>query len=346
MPDPLPSALAAAAEARRRVLAALRRLGSRRRGQLVPLARAELARVEPLLARTLKDAQVLAWLEAGRDTARPLNLRALPPAPISVPLLALQKPAGPLFVPQAEVQKPPPEPPGGYFPDRPDDPEPPVRFPQVEKAARWLATRLDYTPDEFRQLDDEARTVAFTVAKAVTLDAVNKVRQALEVDVAEGGTLKAFRAAVADALGESALGKSQVEAIYRTAVARSYSAGQRAVMEVPLVADEFPYLLYSATHDGRVRPEHLAMERLGLNGTAVYRADDPVWNRFYPPWGFRCRCIVIPLSIADAAARGVREAREWNRTGIPPAVPEFVPAPPFELPKNWIPTGQRLAAVI
>ena len=42
--------------------------------------------------------------------------------------------------------------------------------------------------------------------------------------------------------------------------------------------------------DASTRPEH-AM----LNGL-VYRYDDPFWQSFYPPNGWRCRCRVVALS--------------------------------------------------
>lgn len=223
--------------------------------------------------------------------------------------------------------------------------DPTIRYVATEKATEYLRNRIDFTPAEFEQLDADARRAAFTVARTTTADAVQAVREALADDVARGGTLRAFRETVAEALDGSGLSESQVEAIYRTQVGRAQAAGQIAVLESPFVADAFPYLLYSATHDGRVRPEHLAMESLGLNGTAVYRRDDPVWDTHYPPWAWNCRCVVIPLSVEDAAARGVREAIEWLRSGRPPVYPEFVPPPPFSIPKGWVPTGRRLTAV-
>jgi hypothetical protein len=88
------------------------------------------------------------------------------------------------------------------------------------------------------------------------------------------------------------------------------------------------------------------MEQLGLDGTAVYRRDDPVWLKFYPPWGWQCRCIVIPLSVEDAAARGVKEAIRWVQTGRPPASPAWVKPLPFDIPKGWVPTGRRLEPVV
>jgi hypothetical protein len=106
------------------------------------------------------------------------------------------------------------------------------------------------------------------------------------------------------------------------------------------VRDEFVYLLWSATHDGRVDPDHLAMEKAGLNGTAVYRADDPIFNTHFPPIRWQCRCVVIPLSVADAAEYGCAEAKRWLETGEPPAQPEFVGEVPAQIPPGWVPVAR------
>lgn len=375
MGDALPVLRQIARTARRRILARAAALSRGNRGRLLQLARIELLKLQPLLARTLKDAQIVAWLDAAKEPVRAL---ALKPAEVSAEASPVRAPA-PLAIPTAEAivrtrpslpenrtattaispgdsapvvrslfgrggdRTPPPD----YFPPLPDDAKPVVRFPQIEKAAHYLATRLDYTPQEFAELDDAARAVGFTVAAAQTLDAVEKIRKALVWDVEEGGTLKAFKETVKDALDTSAIADHQVEALYRTHMARAYSAGQIAVLDHPLITDEFPYLEYSARHDDRVRPDHLALETLGLNGTAVYRRDDPIWKRFYPPWAWNCRCFVIPLSIEDAAAKGVREAIRWVKTGEPPDVPEWVTVPSWlKLPKGWVPVGERLSAAL
>jgi len=333
--DPLASALALAAEARRRILRAARSLPPRDRNQLVSLARRELARAEPLLARTLAAGQILAWLDAGRDQVRALARADRPPDSYRPPS---DRPAA------DPPGTPAPPPPGGYFPAEPGD-GPGLRFPQLERAARHLATRLDYTRPEFEALDAQARAVAFTVARVQSVAAVEAVRRAVAADVTGGGTAKQFKQAVADAVG-SALGPKQVEAVYRTQVARAYSAGQQDVLRHPLVADEFPYVEWTATHDGRVRPEHLAMETLGIDGTAYYRADDPLWGTHWPPCGWNCRCLLIPRTTEDAADAGVREARRWLETGVPPARPAFTTRAPFPLPKGWVPTGRQLAAAV
>lgn len=298
---------------RRAVLSYLTRYGFMARFHLPALVR-QLERLIPAMAGTFKDAQVSGWLDAARSTAEAVRLPKLADPFRPAPALA------------------PENAPGG------------VRFPAIEAAAKWVDTRIPFAPEDYAQLDADARRVAFTVAGAVSEEAVDAVRRAVGESVRDGGTFREFRRDVAAALEHSAVSEPQLEAVYRTTVGKAYSAGQLAALDHPLVASEFPYFLYSATHDSRVRPEHLEMERLGLDGTAVYRSDDPLWDVFFPPWAWNCRCVVIPLSIEDAASYGAAEARQWLETGVPPADPQYVPWPPFRPPPGWVPTGRRLVA--
>lgn len=322
-PDPNLVARAIGAAARRRVASALARLSRADRWLAPNLARAELLRLEPLLARALTDAQLLEYLEAARRIAE----GTVPEAEVSAP-----------DSPETQGARPGTEPPAREEAD-PDEPAPLVRYPQIERAAADLMARRVMLPGDFDKLTAEAQRNAFTVTRATTLDAVERVREAVRIDLEEGGTRAEFGDRVEAALGSGALADHEIDALYRTQTARAAAAGQRAVLDDPMVQDEFPYLLYSASGDARTRPEHAALARMGLNGTGVYRADDPFWDKFFPPWGFNCRCVAIPLSVADAAGYGCAEAKWWLESGEPPAEPEFVKPPPFDLPKGWVPVA-------
>lgn len=223
-------------------------------------------------------------------------------------------------------------------------PEPLVRFPAAEAAARSLLERRAMTRAEFDGLTLDARRAAFTVARVSSLDALEKIQRALADDALTGGTLAEFRTAVHEAVQTSALADAHLETVWRTNLAAAETSGLMRVLSDPMVADEFPYLEYHAVHDARVRPEHLAMETLGIQGTNIYRRDDPIWELFLPPWDYNCRCAIVPLSLEDAAAKGIREAQEWLRAGIPPARPAWVKQPDFAPPAGW--TRNLIGAIV
>jgi len=312
----LAAALAAVRRARRRVASVARRYRSASPAAVVELARAEIARAEPELARVLAAGVLAAWVAAARGPAR-----ELPPADDPDPA--------------------PPAPPFGPLPLAPagDDPDRPVRWPALDAAARDLLARRAVTPSEFERLGDDARRTAFTVARAVSADAVAAVRDAVAAGVLRGGGLAGFRRAAAAALDEAGMSEPEVEALYRTHTALARAAGTRAVLDHPDVQTEFPYVAWHATRDGRVRPDHLAMEAAGIAGTNVYRADDPQIRRAWPPCGWNCRCVVRPVTLEDAAAAGVPEARVWLRTGTPPARPAWVESVPVIVPRGWPTAG-------
>jgi uncharacterized protein with gpF-like domain len=114
-----------------------------------------------------------------------------------------------------------------------------------------------------------------------------------------------------------------VENIYRTNFQAAFRDGRETLASHPVVAGIFPYQQYLAQHDARTRHQHKELEKLGLNGTAVYRRDDPFWDMFTPPWDYQCRCGVRMLTISQAAKLGVKEAIEWLDTGVAPMRPEW-----------------------
>ena len=99
---------------------------------------------------------------------------------------------------------------------------------------------------------------------------------------------------------------------------KAYINGLLKTLEHPLVSSGFPYMTFDPIHDDRTPKSHLALEHFGLNGTNIYRRDDPFLRKFMPPLTELCRCSVNMLSIPQAAHFGVKEAQEWLRTDRPP----------------------------
>lgn len=162
---------------------------------------------------------------------------------------------------------------------------------------------------------------AFTVAKVMSRDVLETIRDAVERAIAEGETLADFRKQLRprlEALGwwgrqvmrdpltgelESVqLGSPRrLKTIFEVNLRTSYAAGRWERVWRNRAA--FPMLEYVSVKDGREREEHGAW-----HGTRL-PIEDPWWDSHYPPNGWNCRCIVKPLSAGRIARLGLGEVR-------------------------------------
>jgi len=243
--------------------------------------------------------------------------------------------------------RPPGRPPTIVLPGLLGGGEPELRFPKLEKAVKSLQDREILTREQYDLLDADARQRAFTVAAGLTADTIEAIRDELAADIQEGTSLVSFRQRIKDRLHGSPIGPWHLETVYRTNVQSAFRDGRESLANHPIVEAVFPYQSYDPIHDGRVRDEHEALEKLGLNGTNVYRRDDPMWDYFTPPWGFNCRCGVALMTVDAAARAGVAEAKQWLATGIPPAAPEHrLHAIDFRPPPGFGTRGRRTVGAI
>ena len=206
-----------------------------------------------------------------------------------------------------------------FFPDNPGP-----RFTLIENAVKALQSRRILTRDQFDILSHQARASAFTIGDGLSSEAIADVREILNSAVQDGPTLLEFRKRVSDAV-PGIMSPSKVELVYRQAINASYRDGRESLIRNPVIAEVFPYQQYLPIYDGRVRHEHLALGKLGIDGTDVYRREDPIWDLFTPPWDYNCRCGVNLLTIDQAARLGVKEAQEWLRTGRKPELRTRLP---------------------
>ncbi len=139
-----------------------------------------------------------------------------------------------------------------------------------------------------------------------------------------------FKRRVKETVGNIHVRDGQLEFVYRNCAMQAVSDQHDAQTADPIVESLFPYEEYLPVHDARTSLEHLALGSLGLNGTGIYRRDDPFWNRFSPPWGMTCRCGKNLLTLEAAARKGVAEAIEWQNSGSPPQEPAWVSLPRFD----------------
>ena len=160
---------------------------------------------------------------------------------------------------------------------------------------------------DWYELWQDAHKKSFTVAKVMREDILKDIRSALDKALSEGKTFKEFSKEIKPTLqkkgwwGEQIIvdskgnaEKVQLGSMYR--LKTIYSVNMQVAYQTGRYktqvdnAENRPYWEYVAVMDTATRPEH-AM----LNGL-IYRYDDPFWQSFYPPNGWRCRCRVNALS--------------------------------------------------
>ena len=189
-------------------------------------------------------------------------------------------------------------------------------LPMEEAQAFWQGkTRI--SAREFARLTDTAKVKAFAVSGIAKGDELDTVFLALKKAIDQGSTLEEFKADCADIFerrGWTGKRTWRVDNIFRTNIQTAYNVGQyKQLMEDQAT---LPVWQYSAINDSRTRPTHLAMD-----GRA-WPANHPMWDIWFPPNGYRCRCSVIGLTASQAASRGIEvETVDPTNTLIEPIDP-------------------------
>lgn len=179
------------------------------------------------------------------------------------------------------------------------------------EALQYAHNKKVVMPDEFYSMDLKTRQMASTVSFLSSLEQVESVIKSLNKTLASGGTFNDFQKLIAES--EIILPKHYLDNVFRTNIQSAYGHGRWQQQQKN--KEKRPYLMYSAINDSRVRPAHLALDRI------ILPIDHPFWLTHYPPLGFRCRCTVIALTEKQALKYGVTpddklpevaEALDWS----------------------------------
>lgn len=171
-----------------------------------------------------------------------------------------------------------------------------------EESADFFRDKVPLKPSEFYKLAEEYRAFAFTVSGYTKAQVLNKFYEEILKAIEEGTTMRDFKANMNEFLqtkGYDGITNFQADNIFRTNIQTAYQVGHYKQMTDPEVLRLRPYWQYDAVNDQHTRPSHLAMDG------RVFRADDPIWDTWYPPNGFRCRCGVKTLSERQVKERGL-----------------------------------------
>ena len=159
------------------------------------------------------------------------------------------------------------------------------------EALQYAHSKKVVLPDEFYSMDLKTRQMATTVSFLSSLEQAESVIKSLNKTLASGGTFIDFQKLVAES--EIVLPKHYLDNVFRTNIQSAYGHGRWQQQQRN--KDKRQYLMYSAINDSRVRPAHLALNRI------VLPIDHPFWLTHYPPLGFRC---FLPETKIDGASHG------------------------------------------
>ena len=172
-----------------------------------------------------------------------------------------------------------------------------------EEAANYFKEKIPMRASEFYKLADEYKSLAFTVSGYSKAQVLKKFHDELLKAIEEGTTMGDFKDKMNEFLvkkGYEGITNFQADNIFRTNIQTAYQVGHYKQMITPEILKYRPYWQYDAVNDRHTRPSHLAMDG------RVFRAYDPIWDIWYPPNGFRCRCGVKTLSERQVKERGLK----------------------------------------
>jgi len=195
---------------------------------------------------------------------------------------------------------------------------------EPKDAIAYLQGKGAQVTGSWKEWLDGQHARGFTVANVAKLDVLQDILDSLVKSQKSGQTLEQWKdglipslqkkgwwqrdattaelqaAGRVDSQGEIAKGltASRLKTIFQTNMQSAYGAGRYAAMMEE--AEERPMWQYVAILDSRTRPAHRA-----LNGR-IFRYDDPAWQSFYPPCGYRCRCRVRNFTELEVEKRGLR----------------------------------------
>ncbi|MEA4892638.1 MAG: phage minor head protein [Peptococcaceae bacterium] len=184
---------------------------------------------------------------------------------------------------------------------------------KFEAAIKYFGKKLPVTAREFYKLAAEYQARAFTIASYSKAEIIKQFYELLKQCLENGQTLEDFRRQANEfqaGAGYRDLTAFRAETVFRTNIQTAYQVGHYQAMTDPQVKRLRPYWQYRAVNDHKTRPAHRAM-----NGR-VFPADHPIWDTWYPPNGFKCRCLVVTLSERQVRERGLRVETEAPRAAI------------------------------
>ena len=169
---------------------------------------------------------------------------------------------------------------------------------QFIEAIAYALNRNVVLPDNYYNvMTPIQRQQAVSISGLAQTEQIKHVMGLVNEQLVDGGTFADFQNAVKVGDIDINLPKHRLDNIFRTNIQGAYGRGRWYQQQAN--KDERPYLIRDGINDIRQRDSHRKMDGV------VRHIDDPFWNEFYPPDGYRCRCIARSLTKSQAESKGI-----------------------------------------
>lgn len=188
----------------------------------------------------------------------------------------------------------------------------PVEPLEPTEALMFFRQRLGMTKTAWDRLEKRYRHLAFTVSNVESVGVIEQIQAALDQALSTGQTRDWFIGEANRLLrsaGVSGVSDHHLATVFSTHVNTAYQTGRLHQMLQADVRRALPFWRYATVGDSRVRPAHRAMHGF------IARWDDPIWQTWTPPNGFRCRCSLFAISEKDAMRRAAASGQDLSIAG-------------------------------
>ena len=175
-----------------------------------------------------------------------------------------------------------------------------------EEAAKFFSGKVPMTRSEFDALTTQLQGQAFYVSGLDKLAIERDVKTLLTDALNNGMTLEQFKFKLQEmqikysapvygregTAGETIL-DYHAETVFRTNMMSAYNSGRKEMYQDPDIKEYFPAYAYTSIMDGR--ETEICHDLDGF----VALADNPIWNKIWPPNHHECRSTVVTINKYD-----------------------------------------------
>lgn len=181
------------------------------------------------------------------------------------------------------------------FPPFPDTPASWTNPRILGRSLAFLERKDLMTPAEFSALADKYRSAGFSISGVQNKQMLRVARDSLQRSVGRELSSRGATRALQQAFSANGYGRLRpwhARLVSQMNHSSAYNHAQWVALKDRRVEGLLPFFRYLTRGDAQVRPAHAAMHN------KFYRRDHEIWNEWWPPNGFACRCKVRGVTAA------------------------------------------------